>query len=87
MLQNGVLVPLLAAFRALIAYDGKFDFHKAKTIWDSIGAELMLEPHMTANNYGELRPVGYDTTFWMNSFMKVLKEAKMQYPKYKRKSA
>jgi len=87
MLQNGVLVPLLAAFRALIAYDGKFDYHKAKTIWDSIGAELMLEPHMTANNYGELRPVGYDTTFWMNSFMKVLKEAKMQYPKYKRKSA
>lgn len=74
VLQQAVLVPVLASFRTMIAMEKKFDFHKAKTVWDNIGVKLMQKGVRVARQFDQLRPVGYWQPMWSEMFEDVGEE-------------
>jgi hypothetical protein len=74
VLQQAVLVPVLASFRTMIAMEKKFDLHKAKTVWDNIGVKLMQRGVRIARQFDQLRPVGYFQPMWSDMFEDVRDE-------------
>jgi len=74
VLQQAVLVPVLASFRTMMAMEKKFDLHKAKTVWDNIGVKLMQRGVRIARQFDQLRPVGYFQPMWSDMFEDVRDE-------------
>ena len=74
VLQQAVLVPVLASFRTMMAMEKKFDLHKAKTVWDNIGVKLMQRGVRIARQFDQLRPVGYFQPMWSDIFEDVRDE-------------
>lgn len=64
ILNNGILLPLLSAFRVFVSLESEFDYDKALLCWNEIGEELVDFCIRGCNDHEEIRKFASADTTW-----------------------